>query len=414
MTVLKGIRVVEMGMWLAGPAAGGVLADWGADVVKVEPLTGDPMRQLFGTVGGSRETRCPPFDMFNRGKRSVALDANSDEAAPVLEAILGSADVFLTNMRPAFLRRIGLDPERVMARFPALIYASLTGYGLEGPERDTQGYDVSAFFARSGVADRSRGVGAAPPTMAGGMGDVISGMTMVAGILGALVARSRTGQGQLVSTSLLRNGIYTIGMDVSTRVGLGRLAPLGGRAAPPNPLMNSYRSGDDQWFWMIGAESDRHWPRLLAALGQLESLTGDNFKTSRDRRRNSAELVSTLDSIFAQRSRDEWVELFRAHDVWWAPVNSVEDLLTDDQVLASGALVPMHHDGTDDDDHDDLRYTVATPIDFSGGTLVFAPDAPTIGADTDDVLRDSGLSDETISALRGRGVLGINTGSSAS
>ena len=408
MAVLRGIRVVEMGMWLAGPAAGGVLADWGADVIKIEPLTGDPMRQLFGTVGGSRETRCPPFDMFNRGKRSVALDVNHDDAAPIMEAILSSADVFLTNMRPAFLRRIGLDAETVMARFPALVYASLTGYGLEGPERDTQGYDVAAFFARSGVADRSRGAGAAPPTMAGGVGDVVSGMTMVAGILGALLSRVRTGEGQLVSTSLLRNGMYAIGMDVSTRVGLGRLAPLAGRTAPPNPLMNSYRSSDDKWFWMIGAESDRHWPRLLAALGQFETLTQGNFATSRDRRRNSAELVSILDDIFAQRTRDEWVELFNAHEVWWAPVNTVEDLLTDEQVLASGALVPAHHDGIADDSP---RFTVATPIDFSEEAMEFAPHAPPVGADTDDVLLGCGLSGEAIAALRRSGVIGDVAGS---
>ncbi len=258
MSTLNGIRVVEMGMWLAGPAAGGVLADWGANVIKVEPPSGDPMRRLYGAIGGSRETSCPPFDMFNRGKRSVAIDVNRPEAGPVVESILASGDVFLTNMRPSFLRRICLDPESVMARFPSLVYASLTGYGLEGPDRDNQGYDVAAFFARSGLADRSRGVGTPPPTMAGGLGDVVSGMTMVAGILGALVARGRTGKGQLVSTSLLRNGIYTIGMDVSPRLGLGRLAPLAGRNAPPNPLMNSYRASDDLWFWMIGAESERH------------------------------------------------------------------------------------------------------------------------------------------------------------
>ena len=402
MSVLSGIRVVEMGMWLAGPAAGGVLADWGADVIKIEPLTGDPMRGLYGSIGGSRETSCPPFDMYNRGKRSVALDVNAPGAAAAVEAIVGSADVFLTNMRPAFLRRIGLDAESVMARHPSVVYASLTGYGLEGPDRDTQGYDIAAFFARSGVADRSRGTGTPPPTMAGGLGDVVSGMTMVAGILGALVARGRTGRGQLVSTSLLRNGIYAIGMDVSTRLGLGRLAPIAGRVAPPNPLMNSYRAGDDQWFWMIGAESERHWPRLLAALGEVEALRDGRFDTPRDRRRNSAELVQLLDGIFAQRPRGEWVELFKAHDVWWAPVNTVEDLLVDEQVWASGAFVAAVDEGGAEGE---TRHAVATPVDFSGYDLRVEESAAPVGAHTDEVLLEVGDSSDAIAGLRSSGVL---------
>ena len=403
MTLLKGIRVVEMGMWLAGPAAGGVLADWGADVIKVEPPSGDPMRQLFGAIGGSKETRCPPFDMFNRGKRSVAMDVNNPESETSLLALIGSADVFLTNMRQSFLARIGLDPERLMARFPRLIYASLTGYGLEGPDKDLPGYDVAAFFARSGVADRSRAVGEPPPTVAGGLGDVVTGMTMTAGILAGLVARNETGQGQLVSTSLLRNGIYALGMDVSTRVGLGKLGTLGGRLAPPNPLLNSYRCSDDRWFWMIGAESERHWPRLLEALGRPSRLLDEHlYDTGRDRRRNAATLVAALDEIFQDRSRDQWGELFDQYDVWWAPVNSVEDLLIDAQVLASGALVKGEKDSSRVESE---QLYVATPVDFSVSRLAYDRATAPIGADTDSVLGELGVSVEEISRLRTLGVL---------
>ena len=269
MSLLKGIRVVEMGLWVAGPAAGGILADWGAEVVKIEMPKGDPMRKLFGALSGSKEDRCPPFDLYNRGKKSLALDINHPDGIALVQQLVATADVFVSNMRPQFLERIGLDHVSLLAKYPRLVYASLTAYGLEGPDRDAPGYDMAAYSGRSGLAERTTPPGASPPVLPGGLGDNVTAITMVSGIMGALFHRERTGKGQMVSTSLLRTGIYSIGMDVATRVGLGRIAAAPSRTKPQNPLMNSYCASDGKWFWIVGAESERHWPGIVAALGAI-------------------------------------------------------------------------------------------------------------------------------------------------
>lgn len=397
MDVLAGVRVVEMGLWAAGPAAGGVLADWGADVVKIEPLTGDPMRGLFGALLASDERRCPPFDLLNRGKRSVALDVNTPEGRDLTERVIGDADVFLTNMRPAFLRRVGLDHERLLASHDRLVYAVLTGYGLDGPERDAPGYDLAAFGARGGVANRSTPRGEPPVTLAGGMGDVVTGMTMVSAILAALLHRERTGRGQLVSTSLLRSGAYCIGMELSTRAVVGRVVSPSARTAPNNPLFNSYQASDGKWFWLVGAEAQRHWPDVLAACADPR-LDDERFGTARDRRKHAKALIVILDEVFARRTREEWAGVFAEHDVWWAPVNSADDLLTDPQAAAAGVwLDPAEENG------DAPR--VASPVDFGADRLT--PDrTPGIGDHTDEILRGLDVSEAELDRLRDAGVIG--------
>lgn len=402
MEVLAGVRVVEMGLWVAGPAAGGILADWGAEVVKIEPPSGDPMRGLFGALSGSREQRCPPFDLYNRGKRSVALDVNTPQGRDLAERIVAGADVFLTNMRPAFLERVGLDHARLLEAYPRLVYASLTGYGLQGPDRDAPGFDVAAFSARGGVSDRSTPPGQPPATLPGGLGDAVTGLSLVAGLLAALLHRERTGRGQLVAASLMRSGAYCIGMELSTRLGLGRLAPTRHRTHPQNPLLNSYQAKDGRWFWLIGAESDRHWPAVVAATGDKQ-LADERFATARGRRRAGEELMALLDAAFARRSRDEWAERFDSCGVWWTPVNTVEDLLSDPQAAAAGLFVdvPTTREGTDTTER-----SLATPADFGSGMSNLLSSPPSIGADTEEVLRGLGLDAQELARLVKDGIVG--------
>lgn len=403
MSLMKGIRVVEMGLWVAGPAACGVLADWGAEVIKIEMPKGDPMRKLFGALSGSKEERCPPFDLYNRGKKSIALDVNQPEGAALVQRLVATADVFVTNMRPQFLERIGLDHATLMAKHPRLVYASLTAYGLEGPDRDAPGYDMAAFSGRSGLAERATPPGTSPPVLPGGLGDNVTAITLVAGIMGALFHRERSGEGQLVSTSLLRTGIYSIGMDVATRVGLGRIAAAPSRSKPQNPLMNSYCASDGKWFWLVGAESERHWPGIVKALDGPALMNDERFKTPRDRRRNSEALVLAIDALTAVRTREEWADIFRAQDVWWAPINSVDDLLHDPQVLASGAFVnvPVHVGEAAPE-----RFNgVATPVDFSATPSGPAGPPPRVSADADALLRELGIDEAQLQRLRDSAVL---------
>jgi crotonobetainyl-CoA:carnitine CoA-transferase CaiB-like acyl-CoA transferase len=401
--LLNGIRVVEMGLWVAGPAAGGILADWGAEVLKIEMPAGDPMRKLFGALSGSKEERCPPFDLYNRGKKSLALDVNRPEGIALVRKLVATADVFLTNMRPQFLQRVGLDPETLRQQFPRLVYASLTAYGLEGPDRDAPGYDMAAFSGRSGLAERATPPGGQPPILPGGLGDNVTAITMVSGIMAALFHRERTGEGQMVSTSLLRTGIYSIGMDVSTRVALGRAAPPPPRTRPQNPLMNTYCASDGKWFWLVGAESERHWPGITEALGDPSLQQDERFATPRDRRRNGTALVAAMDALTARHTRDEWAAIFRAKDVWWAPINSVDDLMTDPQVRASGAFVHVPP-GPQQEASTDLN-GVATPVDFSATPSGPAGPPPAVGADADAVLGAVGVDAAERGRLREAGVL---------
>jgi crotonobetainyl-CoA:carnitine CoA-transferase CaiB-like acyl-CoA transferase len=394
---LDGVRVVELGVWVAGPAAGGILADWGADVVKIEPPAGDPARSFASMLGGDLPFN-PPFELDNRSKRSVVIDLATDEGRQLAFRLLDTADVFVTNVRLAGLARVGLDYASVASRCPRLIYAAITGYGLDGPDSNRAAYDIGAFWARSGIAGLLTSPGGTPPFQRGGMGDHGVGMSLAAGVCAALVARGRTGRGQLVSTSLLRQGLYTIGFDINTALRLGVSIGVATRETMGNPVINSYRDRDGRWFWLIGLEGERHWPDLCRAVEHTEWLDDERFASARGRRHNSAALCGLLDEIFATRTREQWGEVFDRENVWWAPVQSVEEVVDDPQVREGGGFVEVP-------DADGAATMVATPVDFSATS--WAPDAmpPGIGEHTDEILSELGLSDDEIATARARGVV---------
>jgi len=376
---MEGVKVVELGVWVAGPAAGGILADWGADVVKIEPPAGDPAR-MFGRMLGLDAEVSPPFEMDNRGKRSVVLDLGTPDGTAAAFELLATADVFITNVRPGALRRIGLDFEAVAARNPRLVYGLITGYGMTGPDADRAAYDVAAFWARSGLAHLLTRPGDSPPFQRGGMGDHTAGMTLAAAVCAALVARARTGTGQLVSTSLYRQGAYTVSFDLNTFLLTGHPIAIGQRETMGNPCMNNYTAGDGRRFWIVGLESGRHWPALCRAVGRSAWLTDPRYADARTRAANAAELIAELDVIFATRPLDEWAEAFAGEpDFFWSPINSIEDVLADEQFYAAGGIVYVP-------DADSTVPMVATPADFHGTPSVPRSVAPKLGEHTEEVL----------------------------
>ena len=207
--MLKGLKVIEYATYIAAPGAGGILCDWGADVIKIEPPGGDPIRKFFATIGAETADN-PVFDLDNRGKRSIELDIATDEGRDALLKLIDGADVFLTNVRPGGLERAGLDFAPLHARNPRLIYASVTGYGLEGEEKDRPGFDMAAFWSRAGLASLFAPKGAEPFPIRTATGDHICSMATAAGILAALHERHGTGKGRLVETSLVRAATYSI------------------------------------------------------------------------------------------------------------------------------------------------------------------------------------------------------------
>ena len=378
---LEGIKVVELGVWVAGPAAGGILADWGADVVKIEPPTGDPGR-MFGRMLGLDEDTNPPFEMDNRSKRSVVLDLTTDGGLATARQLLAAADVFITNVRPDALSRLDLDYPSVASLNPGLVYGLITGYGETGPEANRPAYDVAAFWARSGVADLLTRPGDSPPFQRGGMGDHMTGMTLAAAINAALVSRARTGQGQLVTTSLYRQGAYAVSFDLNTFLLTGRPIAIGQRETMFNPCMNNYLTADGRRLWIVGLEADRHWPSLCRAVGRSEWLSDSRFSTARDRAINSRELIATLDEIFATKTLAEWAEVFdNEPDLFWSPVNSMADVLGDEQFHAAGGLVDVPDDGGS-------LPMIATPADFHGTPWAPRSGAPKLGQHTDEVLAE--------------------------
>jgi crotonobetainyl-CoA:carnitine CoA-transferase CaiB-like acyl-CoA transferase len=378
---LEGIKVVELGVWVAGPAAGGILADWGADVVKIEPPTGDPAR-LFGRMMGLDMDTSPPFEMDNRSKRSVVLDLSTEsDRAAALELISG-AEVFVTNVRPGALRRLGLDYESVSANHPRLVYGLITGYGETGLDADRAAYDIAAFWSRAGVAHLLTRPGDTPPFQRGGMGDHSAGMTLAAAICAALIARDRTGAGQLVSTSLYRQGAYTVSFDINTYLMTGQLVAVGQRESMANPCMNNYAAGDGRRFWIVGLEVDRHWPPLCRAIGKPEWLDDPRFVDARARAINAAPLIAELDQIFATKPLDEWAEIFASEpDFFWSPVSTIEDVVADEQFHAAGGMVDVP-------DGPAAVPMVATPADFHGTPWAARSIAPRLGEHTDEVLAE--------------------------
>lgn len=377
---LEGVKVVELGVWVAGPAAGGILADWGADVIKIEPPTGDPAR-MFGRMLGIDDVS-PPFEMDNRGKRSIVLDVTTDVGRTNALELLSGADVFLTNVRPGGLCRIGLDFETVAAGNPRLVYGLITGYGEDGPDSDRAAYDVAAFWARAGLAHLLTRPGDPPPFQRGGMGDHTAGMTLAAAVCAALVARAQTGEGQLVTTSLYRQGAYTISFDLNTFLMTGHEIAIGQRETMGNPCMNNYVAGDGRRFWVVGLQGDRHWPALCRAVGRPEWLADPRFANGRSRAANAAELIAELDEIFATKPLDDWAKSFAAEpDFFWSPINSIEDVMADEQFHAAGGVVYVP-------DGDGGVPMVSTPADFHGTPWEPRSAAPRLGEHTDEILAE--------------------------
>ncbi|UXA19846.1 CaiB/BaiF CoA-transferase family protein [Mycobacterium sp. SMC-4] len=383
---LQGVRVVELGVWVAGPAAGGILADWGADVVKIEPPAGDPARtfgRMLGITAADGEDSSPPFEMDNRGKRSVVLDLATEDGRTHVRELLADADVFLTNIRTGALRRIGLDFDAVAAANPRLIYGLITGYGAVGPDADRPAYDVAAFWARSGLAHLLTRPGDVPPFQRGGMGDHMAAMTLAGALCAALVSRTRTGVGQLVTTSLYRQGAYTVSFDLNTFLLTGHSIAIGQREAMANPCMNNYTAGDGRRFWLVGLQGERHWPALCAAVQRLSWLTDERYATGRARAVNATALIAELDVIFAGKSLDEWSEVFDGQpDLFWSPINSPEDVLADEQFHAAGGVVYVP-----DGDGASVPM-IASPADFHGTPTQIRSVAPALGQHTDEVLAE--------------------------
>jgi crotonobetainyl-CoA:carnitine CoA-transferase CaiB-like acyl-CoA transferase len=338
---LSGLRVVELGVWVAAPAAAALLADWGADVVKVEAPAGDPMRYVFGSIGIEGDLPNPAFALDNRGKRSVVLDLRTDDDSAALEELLAGADVFVTNLRPDGLDKLGLEPRATLERHPHLVYCSVTGYGLRGEDRNRSTYDIGAFWARSGLSMQLADSDGSPLNARGGIGDHITALAALSGILAAVLEQRRSGKGRVVEVSLLRTGAYILGWDLGLQLALGKVAGSEPRHRNQSPLMNAYRAADGRWFFLTGLEAGRHIVAVLRALGRPDLVDDPRFADASAIRRNRVELIALIDELVAQRPLSEWAERFDAAGVWWAPAQTPVEVVHDPQLLENEGVVEV-------------------------------------------------------------------------
>lgn len=402
--MLENVKIVELATYIAAPAASALLGEWGAHVIKIEPLSGCPMRQFFANARSDSYPDNPVFDLDNRGKRSLALNIAAPEAQEIVRALAAKADIFITNMRPGALAKQQLTYADLQARNPALIYASLTGFGLSGDEKDKPGFDTVAFWARSGMAWIMAHKGRAPMRLRTAVGDHVAAMGCAAGILAALLQARQTGRGRLVESSLIRAGMYAVGSDLGVYLRYGRIATSKPREEERVPIMNFFRSKDGHWLYINARPTEADWPNIVRALDCAALEKDERFASPRQRREHARLLVGLLDEAFGRFSLAELAQRLDAEDVIWSQVNDFEGIAQDKQAEAAGAFVetPTRAGAS--------YRGLATPLRFhdaDGSVHNPAPrgPAPALGEHTAEILGELGWSPDAIAQAQAQKIV---------
>jgi len=397
---LRGIKVVEMGIWVAGPAAAAVLSDWGADVIKVEnPAGGDPVRGLMALGIPLQLPVNPSLELDNRNKRGVAVNIQTSEGAAVVRRLLRDADVFVTNLRPAALQRAGLAYADVRRDNPRLIYAGISGYGTRGPEKDRAAFDYAAFWARAGAMATLGEPEGPPPSQRPAMGDHPAGLALAGAVAAALFHRERTGEGQELHLSLFHAGMWMMATDIETCLVTNLAAAPTGRAVP-NALWNHYKAKDGKWFHLVMLQPDRYWSGFCQAIERPELEADERFANVFVRAQNGTALIALLDEIFATRTRAEWGERFDRHNLVWGPVQTIDEVVRDPQARALEAFAKVPHRSGE------TIEVVRSPIEFSATPASIRHAAPELGEHTEEVLLEHGYTWDDIAALKEKGAIG--------
>lgn len=401
--MLEGLKVIEMATYVAAPAAGAMLRDWGAEVIKVEPLNGCPMRRFFeGMKSNVPIEGNPIFTLDNRGKKGISINTSDEKGADIVRELIKDADIFLTNVRPQSLESAKLDHESLLKVNPKLIYCSLTGYGLEGEEKNRPGFDVAAYWSRSGMAHLTQRKGEEPLPIRTASGDHITAISTVSGILAAVYERTKTGKGKVVETSLLRTGIYSLSSDMALQLKFGRVPSTKKRDEQINPIFNFFKTKDDRWICLSPrAGGDYDLPKVVRALGKEEWLENEKFNTNQARRENAKEFIDEMDKAFSQYTMSEWGEKLDEQDLIWSPVQNLKEVSKDKQAIDSGAFSEV-----EDQDCEENYTTVSSPVRFHNSDDGPKGPAPKLGQDNFEVLKSIGINEDQINELIDRGIVG--------
>ena len=403
---LDDVVVLEIDNWMAAPSAGAVLADMGARVIKIEPISGDPMRGMSRPVKGERFDEAFKdydfqFDVDNRGKESIAVALDQPEGADLVRQLATKSDIFMCNLLTKRQTKFGLDPESLFKVNPKLVHATLTGYGTSGPDAWRPGYDVTAFFGRSGLYDSMReGDDGLVPMARPAQGDHTTGLAMVGAILGALRLAERSGKGQVVETSLYEAAVWTQASDYAVTA----VDHMPVRKRRRDELLtitsNRFPCGDGNWVVFNMLPDAAYWPRLCEAIGLQEIIADERFVDSKARYRNMAELIGIFDTALAAKSRDEWGKIFDAANLIWGPVMGLHEVPQDTHAQELGMFPTIEHPQLGS------YTTVNIPMRFATADVKPQGPAPQIGEHSEQILQDFGIGDEAIAALKNAGTVG--------
>jgi crotonobetainyl-CoA:carnitine CoA-transferase CaiB-like acyl-CoA transferase len=396
--LFAGLKVIDCASYVAAPAAATVLADFGADVIKIEPPgEGDPWRGVYRRPGMPASEHNHAWLMDDRNRRGLVLDLKAEAGRAVLERLVSQADVFITNTPLPARERLRTRYEDFAAAYPRLIYASLTAYGEAGEEAGKTGFDLTAYWARSGLMDEVRTDHLHMPARSvAGMGDRPTAMALYGAIMTALYRREKTGRGGEVRASLMGSGLWANAWLIQARLCGAMFPPRPPREESTTALGNLYRTSDDRFF-MLALASDRQWPALAQAIGMAELVADPRFLGPQERRVNALALMEILDGVFAQRPLAEWRAALDAAGLTFGVVATVAEIVVDPQALTNRFLRPLGETG---------MLTVDSPFSLSGAEKVPVALAPGFGEHGDEILREAGYSETEIDALRTAGVVG--------
>jgi crotonobetainyl-CoA:carnitine CoA-transferase CaiB-like acyl-CoA transferase len=403
--VMEGVRILEVAQWWFVPAAGAVLADWGADVIKIEhPVTGDGQRGLAAVGFKSTEGNVDfMMQQSNRGKRSVGLDIAHPDGLELLYKLAEQSDVFLTNFLPDARERLKIDVEHIRARNPRIVYVRGSGQGPKGPDAGKGGYDATSFWSRGGIAHALTPPDLEVPVMQrAAFGDSIGAMTVAGGIAAALFGRERTGVPTVVDVSLLNTAMWVLAPDVVASklvAGGGSFIPRFGRGAAPNPVGNSYKTKDGRWLLLMMLQADKHWPDFCRHIDRPDLIDDPRFASGALRFQNREACIAILDEIFATRTLDAWRQRFATLEGPWAPMQTAEELHADAQSVANGYLPEV-------DGGDKGRFKlVSSPVQFDEATPEIRGPSPEMGQHTEEVLLELGVGWDDLVRFKERGAI---------
>jgi crotonobetainyl-CoA:carnitine CoA-transferase CaiB-like acyl-CoA transferase len=395
--IFSGLKVVDFSTYVAAPGAAVILSDFGADVIKVEPPNGDPWR--VGHKIAPQPAADDPYQwhLANRNKRSITLDLKSPSAQQVLQQLVRWADVLIVNTPHPARKKLKLEYDDVLPWNPRLIYADLTGFGEKGPDANLPGFDITSYWARSGLLSMTRDAGAPPTLPVGGSGDNATAVGIYSAIVTALYRRERTGKGAYVTTSLLAEGVWSASVSIQAALSGAKFYGLHDRMHPANAAFNVYRASDGTWFVLI-VTPDRL-AAVATAIGRPDLVTDPRFSDPAKLVANMPQLTTILDEVFAAQPMAHWNGVFSGVHVTFGAVRGPQEVIDDPQLRANDIIVPLEGAGGK------LTSTISSPIQVHGVAKVPARRGPNLGEHTEEILRDLGFDATGVEDLRASGAV---------